>query len=130
MKSEEKISDFGKRLLEAFGEEIPKGKIAEIMQVDSQSSVTNYLRGRIPDAEKLQLISDFTKCSIHWLITGEGEKYLSPGKYINLDSTFREIVRDIVNEELDKRSGKTGLNSKSPSFTINLDKQKGEENAA
>ena len=131
MKQAEKMSAFGERLLEAFGKDFPKSKIAEVMDV-KPSAVTNYLQDRIPDAEKLQLISDFTNCSIHWLITGDGEKYLNPGRHVNLDFTFREVVREIVNEELDKRTGKQGDKAGAPSFTIrgNLNDQTGEEKAA
>ncbi len=92
------MSTFGKRFLEAFGDK-QKGEIADILGV-SAAAVTNYLQGRIPDEEKLRKISDFTNCSIHWLITGEGEKYLNPGRHINLDVTFRELVRELIREEI------------------------------
>ncbi len=72
------MSSFGERLLEAFGE-VPKSKIAEILGV-KPSAVTNYLQNRVPDEEKLRRISDFTKCSIHWLITGEGNKFVDNKK--------------------------------------------------
>jgi transcriptional regulator with XRE-family HTH domain len=98
----EKLSAFGERLLEAFAD-VPKGKIAEVMQVKA-SAISNYLYGRIPDADKLKRISEFTNCSIHWLITGEGEKLVNSDKPINLDETFREVVREIVSAELDSRN--------------------------
>lgn len=99
MKSD-KLSTFGQRLLEAFGDDVPKGKIAEVLGVKA-SAVSNYLQDRIPDADKLQAVSDFTNCSIHWLITGEGEKFLNSEKKVNLDDTFREIVRDMIREEIE-----------------------------
>ncbi len=99
MKSE-KLSAFGARLLEAFGG-IPKGKIAEVMQV-KPSALSNYLAGRIPDADKLKVISDFTHCSIHWLITGEGEKLVKPS--VNLDETIRNVVQEMIDAELESRN--------------------------
>lgn len=95
---------FGQRLLEVFGELVPKDtvreKIMEVLGV-KKSALTNYLQDRIPDTDKLQAISEFTNCSIHWLITGEGEKYLNQ-KQINLDDTFRGIVREMIREEMIK----------------------------
>ena len=99
MKSD-KLSPFGKRLLEAFGE-IRKGKIAEVMQV-KPSALSNYLAGRIPDANKLKLISGLTHCSIHWLITGEGEKLVKPS--IDLDATLRNVVQEMIDAELESRN--------------------------
>ncbi len=72
------MSSFGERLLEAFGD-VPKGKIAKILGV-KPSAVTNYLQDRVPDEEKLRRISDETKCSIHWLLTGEGNKFIETEK--------------------------------------------------
>ena len=94
----EKLSTFGERLIAAFGE-VPKSKIAEVLGV-KPSAVTNYLQDRIPDADKLKAISDFTNCSIHWLITGEGEKYLNPEKQVTLDESFRAIMREMIREEI------------------------------
>jgi len=107
-------SAFGKRLLEIFedaGEKNPKSKIAEVLGV-KPSAVTNYLQDRIPDADKLRQISNFTKCSIHWLITGEGEKYINVEKKVNLEETIREVVREIVREEISNRAEIPGKNLK------------------
>ncbi len=94
------MTSFGERLLDIFGD-VPKGNIAKVLGV-KPSAVTNYLQDRVPDGDKLKRISDFTNCSIHWLITGEGEKYLNSNKQINLDETFRAVVREIIREELSR----------------------------
>lgn len=64
-------NDFGERLREAF----QKAKDADIArQIGvSQPAVKNYMDGRVPPAETLIKISDLTNCSIHWLLTGQGE---------------------------------------------------------
>jgi chromosome partitioning protein len=69
-------SPFGYRLKEAF-QEIPNKEIARKLGV-SNSAVTTYMLGRVPPAELLTEISRLTDCSIHWLITGEGEKFVNP----------------------------------------------------
>ncbi len=103
----------GSRLLEDFGAPVPKdkirSKIAEVLDV-RLFAVTNHLQDRIPDTEKLQPVSAFTNCSIHWLITGEGEKFLNAEKKVNIDDTFRDIVREIVCQEItlvEKNRGET-----------------------
>lgn len=70
--NQHKRSPFGYRLKEAF-QGIPNKEIAKKLRV-SNSAVTTYMLGRIPPAEALVEISRLTGYSIHWLITGEGEK--------------------------------------------------------
>lgn len=65
-------SDFGKRLIEAFGN-AQKKEIAESMEVTTPA-VSAYMAGKYPTADKLIFISEMTGVSIHWLLTGEGEK--------------------------------------------------------
>jgi chromosome partitioning protein len=72
--NQHKRSPFGYRLKEAF-KEIPNKEIAKKLGV-SNSAVTTYMLGRIPSAEMLTQISHLTGCSIHWLITGAGEKFV------------------------------------------------------
>ena|SRR6185436_16462047 len=72
----ENISAFGARLLEAFGD-VSENVIADIMQVEV-SELPKYLEDEPPSAEQLKHISDFTGFSIHWLLTGEGEKRVRP----------------------------------------------------
>ena len=66
------LEKFGERLRLAF-EGRNNTKISEILGV-SPATVGNYIDGRIPNNETLDDIADFTKCSLHWLLTGEGEK--------------------------------------------------------
>lgn len=76
--NEHKRSPFGYRLKEAF-QGAPNKEIAKRLGI-SNSAVTTYMLGRIPPAEMLIEISRLTSFSIHWLITGEGEKLVNPIK--------------------------------------------------
>jgi chromosome partitioning protein len=73
--NQHKRSPFGYRLKEAF-QGIPNKEIAKKIGV-SNSAVTTYMLGRVPPAEMLTEISRLTGCSIHWLITGDGEKFVN-----------------------------------------------------
>lgn len=70
--------DFGSRLKEAFDNK-PNTEIARELEV-SDSAVTLYLKGRIPSASTLIEISNLTNCSIHWLLTGIGERKIKNSK--------------------------------------------------
>ncbi len=73
--NQHKRSPFGYRLKEAF-QSVPNKEIARKLGV-SNSAITTYMLGRIPPAEMLIEISRLTGRSIHWLITGEGEKFVN-----------------------------------------------------
>lgn len=66
---------FGLRLREVFGN-AKNVDIARKLGV-SQAGVKNYLKGRVPGADTLVLIADLTGCSVHWLLTGKGPKFLT-----------------------------------------------------
>ncbi len=76
-------NSFGERLKIAFNQAI-NADIAKKLEV-SEGAVSNYVRGRVPDAEKLLLISKITNCSIDWLLTGKGEQFV--------DSASEKIVK-------------------------------------
>jgi transcriptional regulator with XRE-family HTH domain len=95
---------FGRRLRMAF-DGASNAEIARKLNV-TKSTIGNYMDGRIPPAETLIEISRLTSCSLHWLITGEGERHISvqvgrddsavsPG-----DQEFEARVRAIVSQEL------------------------------
>lgn len=76
-------SDFGRRLKEVF-DNATNQEIARKIGV-SPPAVQNYVNGRIPDGEKLILISSITKCNLHWLLTGQGDKYVVPTTGFDLE---------------------------------------------
>ena len=89
--------DFSLRLKEAF-------RTNEVAEIARKLAVTyqgakNCIEGRIPAPEVLIAISNSTGCSIHWLLTGEGEKFI-----INTEQMASESV-----------TGKVKNNSSAPS---------------
>jgi len=73
--SSNKISDFGRRLKEAFSNDSNQS-IAEKLGV-TKSALTAYMQGRIPPADKLIEIVRLTGCNLNWLLTGELSKKLA-----------------------------------------------------
>ena len=68
------MNSFGERLRAAFNN-AKNAEIARKIGV-SESAVKNYLDGRVPDGEKLVRIANLTNCNLHWLLTGQGVKFL------------------------------------------------------
>jgi chromosome partitioning protein len=80
VKLSDKSLSFGLRLKEAFNGAQNK-EIAHKLGV-SNSAITTYMNGRIPPPITLVEISRLTSCSIHWLIMGDGSKWVSnPGRF-------------------------------------------------
>jgi transcriptional regulator with XRE-family HTH domain len=76
-------ASFGQRLRIAFG----NAKLAEIARKlgVSEAAVKNYVGGRVPDSDKLIKISTLTNCNLHWLLTGEGPKFLNESEVFDLE---------------------------------------------
>ncbi len=105
------MSDFANRFSELFHGHKQR-EIAETLGV-TDAAVRNYLGGRVPDAEKLQLIAEVTKCDLHWLLTGSGEKYRSLAERNvrneeSFDRLLEERIRRIVREEISPVGGEVG----------------------
>lgn len=91
-------SEFGERLKIAFDNAV-NAEIANKIGV-SEAAVGTYVRGRIPDGAKLVEISKLTNCNLHWLLTGDGPKYLSEFKEFDLEYAIdqHEDWVDVVKE--------------------------------
>lgn len=102
----DKITPLGERLLASFAEEISisdKKVIAEKLGFKSEQSVYKVINGnRELSFDALQKFQTYTKRSIDWLLTGEGEKYLKPNVEVNFDDLLDQRIRTIVREELAK----------------------------
>jgi repressor LexA len=116
------VETFGDRLKKAFTG-LSNRQIAEELGV-SKSAVTNYMQGRIPPPEMLDSIARLTKCSLHWLITGEGPEsvnglrkieqgevpiYFGPKEHEIIQKlaseskrTFEDEVRELLLERLEE----------------------------
>jgi len=84
----------------AFGG-ISNVEIADEMK-KTPSAITNYMDGRVTLPLVME-ISKLTGCSVDWLLTGEGEKFITQEKQITLDEVFESKIRIIVQEELSKQ---------------------------
>jgi cellulose biosynthesis protein BcsQ len=72
LSGEDSLSGFGERLKDVFGH-IQNKEIASRLGV-SKPAITGYLQGRVPSADRLIEIAEFTGCNLHWLLTGIGPK--------------------------------------------------------
>lgn len=98
------MNEFGKRLRHAFGN-ADNTTIAGKLEV-TPAAVSNYFKGRVPDAEKLLLIAKLTNCNLHWLLTGEE----APTKEVTVErkvidpiidrEILRELIRQVMREEM------------------------------
>ena len=97
MRNENK--NFTGRLIEVCGTSEP-AKIQRLLDISYQAA-KNYLQGRLPDSNVLINIANRTPYSIHWLLTGEGEKFVAARGEENTPLTAHQI-RDLVREECGK----------------------------
>lgn len=90
-------SAFGQRLKDIFGNAV-NAEIASKLGV-SEAAVGTYVRGRIPDGDKLIKISNLTNCNIHWLLTGEGNRNIVAKEFdieysIERNDDWLNVMRD------------------------------------
>jgi transcriptional regulator with XRE-family HTH domain len=90
---------FGKRLRLAFNE-AKNAEIARKLGV-SESAVSNYVAGRVPDADTLAKIKTITNCNLHWLLLGEGQQFSRPPEPPDLMGLLEGRLRQIVREEFE-----------------------------
>lgn len=95
-------SGFVTRLIEVCGSEQP-AVIARLLKISYQAA-KNYLHGRLPEANVLIEISKQTPYSVHWLLTGYGEKFVK-----NMRKTGTPLLSDqittLIKEECRKNVG-------------------------
>ena len=99
----EKNYQFVVRFIEACGTSEP-AKIGRLLNISYQAA-KNYLQGRLPKPEVLILISQRTSCSIDWLLTGRGKKFVEdvwiqdtpilPGQ---MEAFVRRVCVEVINE--------------------------------
>lgn len=92
-------SHFVARFIEVCGGSQP-AEIARLLNISYQAA-KNYLQGRLPDSNVLMSIAEQTSYSIHWLLTGNGEKYVK----INLEKDTLKLsdeFKALIKEECQK----------------------------
>ncbi|MBC7899622.1 MAG: hypothetical protein H7070_06165 [Saprospiraceae bacterium] len=103
--TETEKNEFIQRFTEVCGTTEP-ADVQRLLNISYQGA-KNYLLGRFPDAAVLRTIARKTPYSIHWLLTGKGEKLVSDqpatGTPLAIDQ-FRALVRqecvEVINEAL------------------------------
>jgi hypothetical protein len=119
---------FIERFIEACGSDEP-AEIKRLLNV-SYPAARNYLDGRIPRGRILLKIAANTDYSLHWLLTGIGEKVVPREPSIRdtpippavtLESV-REICVQVVSAELDRR-----LSAEPKIFVLPTDQVKSEK---
>ncbi|HEY0426899.1 MAG TPA: helix-turn-helix domain-containing protein [Pyrinomonadaceae bacterium] len=101
--------DFIERFVEICGSS-QAAEIARLLDISYQSA-KNYLQGRLPDSNILLIIAERTNYSIHWLLTGQGSKFVENAARedtLLLSGKFREFVRrecsDLIDEALSSQN--------------------------
>ena len=97
--------DFIQRFVEICGSSKP-ADVAQLLNISYQAA-KNYLEGRLPDSNVLIVIAERTDYSIHWLLTGQGDKFVNVSSRedaLLLSGKLREFVRrecgELINEAL------------------------------
>ena len=101
-------TEFASRFADICGSS-EAAKVQRLLNIPYQSA-KNYLNGRLPQAEVLILISERTGCSIDWLLTGRGKKFLSGHATPDTPLSAGQIasVRSICVEVINEMNGNTG----------------------
>ena len=84
------------RFIEVCGTSEP-AKIQRLLGISYQAA-KNYLHGRLPDSYVLRTIAQRTPYSINWLLTGEGEKLVSPASTEDTPLSARQ-TRELIRRE-------------------------------
>jgi SOS-response transcriptional repressor LexA len=85
------------RIADALGTSSVK-EIAEKYGI-SEPAVYNWQKGSVPKVEILADIADSTSTSIHWLLTGQGEKKIRKPLTRIADSVFEKVDRHVTWDE-------------------------------
>lgn len=89
--------DFIERFTEVCGTNQPSNA-ARLLNISYQAA-KNYFQGRLPDPNVLRTISERTPYSIHWLLTGRGEKFAEHNDEKKDTNILTDALRTIIREE-------------------------------
>lgn len=92
-----KNSDFVKRFVEVCDTSQP-ADVARFLNISYQTA-KNYLHGRLPDSNVLRIISERTPYSIHWLLTGSGEKFVEADSEKKDADILSDALRAFIRRE-------------------------------
>ena len=92
-----KISDFASRFAEVCGTS-EAAQVQRLLNISYQAA-KNYLNGRLPDPRVLITIAERTPYSIHWLLTGKGEKFSFSERSQDTSPLARQIS-ELIRQEV------------------------------
>lgn len=87
---------FIERFIEICGTAEP-ARVQRLLNISYQAA-KNYLLGRLPDSTVLKTIAEKTPYSIHWLLTGDGEKLVSV-KMAQDTPILTDQIRTLIRQE-------------------------------
>jgi hypothetical protein len=114
-----KSGHFGARFTEACGTSEPARK-QRLLNISYQAA-KNYLGGRLPDSRVLMTIAERTPYSLHWLLTGKGEKFSLPAPSedtLPLARQISELIRREVEGAVTIALAKETANSGSRTIVL------------
>jgi len=121
--------EFVKRFIEVCGSS-RASDVKNLLGISYQAA-RNYLEGdRLPDSSVLMLIAERTSYSIHWLLTGEGKKFVenTPNEdTLLLSRKFQEFVRRECREIINEMLSSQNENAQSKVVVLSADQIKGEK---
>jgi hypothetical protein len=98
-----KKNPVAERLIEVCGSAEPS-QIKQLLNVSYQAA-RNYLNGRLPTTQILLAIAENTPYSIHWVLTGEGNKFVGdapPEDTQILTGEMRASVKEVCVEAINE----------------------------
>jgi len=89
---------FSLRLSEAFG----FANMAEIARRIGvpHATIRNYFQGRLPAPEVLIKIANETNVSLNWLLTGDGQMYVTGREPLNFDKMLDRRIEQLIEQKL------------------------------
>jgi hypothetical protein len=118
--------------VERFTEICGSSQAADIQRLlgISYQAAKNYLEGRLPDSNILLVIAERTPYSIHWLLTGEGKKFVedSPREdALLLSGKLKEFVRRECREIINEMMSDQNENAQPKTVVLSAEKIKAEK---
>jgi len=89
---------FSLRLSEAFGY-ASMADIARRIGVP-HATIRNYFQGRLPAPEVLIKIANETNVSLNWLLTGDGQMYVTGRELLNFDRMLERRIEQLIEQKL------------------------------
>jgi hypothetical protein len=107
--------DFVGRFIEVCGSSQP-ADVARILKISYQAA-KNYLNGRLPGSNVLLIIAEKTPYSIHWLLTGQGDRFIETGEQREDTLLAPDALRTFVRRECLQIVGEVLNNQTQPAET-------------